>query len=338
MPWLDGFVDTMPEISVIIPIYKVERFIERCARSLFGQTMQEGVEFIFVDDATPDNSIDILQRVLEEYPMRKKQSRILRNKVNKGLPASRNVGLSVAKGEYIFHCDSDDFVEFDMLASFYEYAKMNDADIVWCDWYLSFSQNERYMKQPDYETSLDALKAMLSGAMKYNVWNKFVRRTLYTENGISFPDGYGMGEDMTMMMLFACAQKVAYLPKAYYHYVKLNVGSFSQVHSMIHFEALKQNVQRVVTYLEAKYGHSLDKEIAFLKLEAKFPFLIMADDKSLYNLWETWYPEANKYICQNKNISFRNRALQWFAWKRQFWVVRLYYYVIIRFVYGVIYR
>ena len=161
------------KVSVIIPIYKVDRFIERCVVSLMEQTLNE-VEYIFVDDASPDGSVSILHEVTERYPSRMECVKIVTHSENKGLPAARNTGLVEASGEYIFHCDSDDFVELDMLESLYNKAKECDADVVWCDFFLSFEMNERYMKQPEYKTSVEALKAMLSGAMKFNVWNKLL--------------------------------------------------------------------------------------------------------------------------------------------------------------------
>lgn len=324
----------MCKVSVIVPVYNVGRFIERCARSLMEQTLQD-VEYIFVDDAATDDSMKVLVSVLNEYSNR--NIRILEHSENKGLPAARNTGLSVATGEYVFHCDSDDFVELNMLEVLYKKANDAGADIVWCDWFLSFEKNERYMKQPSFSTPIDALKAMLSGGMKYNVWNKLVRRSLYVDNDIHFPAGYGMGEDQTMMMLFAYADKVVYVPQAFYHYVKLNAGSFTRTPSMTHFDALHHNVDRTIKFIRNKFGNSLDEEIAFLKLDAKFPFLIMSD-KSMYNLWLAWYPEANKYIWKNKYISLRNRIVQWCADKKQYWIVRLYYQVIIRFIYGIIFR
>ena len=232
------------KISVIIPIYKVEKFIERCVRSLMEQTLRE-VEYFFVDDASPDRSIEILHRSLADYPERKDQVRILTHEKNKGLPAARNTGLAVATGEYIFHCDSDDYVEREMLEEMYAKAKETGADFVWSDWILSFGQNERYMPTREYATPQGALKGMLGGGMKFNVWNKLVKRSVYADNEIRFPDGYGMGEDMTMMLLCACASRVAYIPKAYYHYVKLNMGAFSQTFSEQHMIALKHNVERV---------------------------------------------------------------------------------------------
>ena len=228
-------IDGKPcDVSIIIPIYKVEAFIGRCAESLMCQTLKEGVEFIFVDDATPDGSIGVLEEVLERYPERQTQVRLLRHEANKGLPAARNTGLAEARGTYVFHCDSDDYVEPEMLETLLDAAERHQADMVWCDWYLTFADSERYMRQPEYATATEALRAMLAGAMKYNVWNKLVRRSLYTENHILFPAGYGMGEDMTMMRLAACARKVAYVPRAFYHYVKTNTNSFCQTYSERH--------------------------------------------------------------------------------------------------------
>ena len=322
------------KVSVIIPIYKVEKFIGRCVRSLMEQTLQE-VEYIFVDDATPDKSIEVLQDCLVQYPERKVI--ILKHQQNQGLPAARNTGLALAKGEYIFHCDSDDYVEPTMLEELYNAAQKNNADIVWCDWFLTFAENERYMRQPSFETPMEALKAMLSGGMKYNVWNKLVRRSLYTDNDILFPAGYGMGEDMTMMMLFAHAQKVAYVPQAFYHYVKLNTGAFSQTYSERHLVELKHNVQRICDYMQRVLGDKVEKELAFFRLDAKFPFLI-TNDSNKYKLWKEWYSEVNSYILQNKNVSLRSRCLQWLAWKGQFWAVRLHYFLLYKLVYGFIYK
>ena len=324
----------MMKVSVIIPVYNVERFVERCIRSLLEQTLRE-IELIVVDDCSPDKSIAIIQRVIKEYPDR--FIKIISQKTNKGLPAARNTGLKTATGEYIFHCDSDDWIESDMLEILYQTAKKKNADIVWCDWFLSFEKNERYMKQPQYTSSMEALKGMLSGAMKYNVWNKLIRRELYTANNISFPAGYGMGEDMTILKLFACAQTVTYLPKAFYHYVKLNTTAFSNTYSEKHLAELQHNVQDALCFLSAKYGNELKTEMAFFKLDVKFPFLI-SDDKKKYNLWKTWYPEANPYIKQNRNVSMHRWLLQLLAVKEQFWIIRLYYRFVHKFIYGIIFR
>lgn len=123
------------------------------------------------------------------------------------MPSARNTGLQVASGKYVFHCDSDDYLDGGALELMYAAAEQSQADMVWCDWYLSFAHNERYMKQPKYDSPIEVLKGMLGGSMKYNVWNKLVSRRLYTDNQITFSDGHGMGEDMTMIRLAACAKE-----------------------------------------------------------------------------------------------------------------------------------
>lgn len=328
----------MCKVSVIIPVYGVEKFISHCADSLMNQTMREGVEYIFVDDASQDASMERLKSVLSKHPERTSQVKILVHERNMGLPAARNTGLAQAKGEYIFHCDSDDFVEPEMLETLYGKAKEKDADIVWCDWYLTFGSTERYMKQPDCNSPEDALKAMLGGAMKFNVWNKLVRRNLYIDNAIVFPAGYGMGEDMTMMMLFAYARKITYIPMAFYHYVKTNTAAFSQTYSARHLEELKYNVDRISSFIQSRYGNSMNKEIAFMKLEAKFPFLMSNGKGGKYKLWSMWYPEANRYIMQNTHTSMRRRLIQWCAGKNLFAFVWFHYVFLNKIVYGVLYR
>lgn len=326
------------KVSVIIPVYKVEDQIRKCVQSLFSQSL-EAVEFIFVDDATPDKSIDIIHECLKDYPHKVNQTKFLIHPQNKGLPAARNTGMLEAKGDYIFHCDSDDFLDRTALEDMYNTAKQSDSDIVWCDWYLSFEQNERYMKQPSFSTSMEALKGTLGGAMKYNVWNKLVKRSLYEKNRISFPEGYSMGEDMTMIKLIACAKKVCYLPNAYYHYRKVNSESFTNTKKNQAKLAIQisHNIDDVINFLVGKYGDALNKEIAFFKLNVKFP-LLMSSDVASYKQWLNLYPEANKYIIENNFVSNRARIIQRLAENKQFWLLKLHYYVCYKLVYGIMYR
>lgn len=326
----------MPKISVIIPIYKVAAFIGRCTESLMSQTMKD-VEYIFVDDATPDNSIEILKETLKRYPDREHQVMIIRHEQNKGLPAARNTGLAAATGDYVFHCDSDDYVEYDMLESLCQRAVESSADVVWCDWYLTFGQNERYMKQPDYSTASEALTGMLSGAMKYNVWNKLVRRSIYTENDIWFPAGHGMGEDMTIIRVMACADKVSYVPKAFYHYIKTNAEAFTNTVSERQLTDIRYNVDLTSSFLKKKFGKEIEESLAFFKLGVKYPFLF-SGSKEQYLIWREWYPDANAYISKNHSISARARFIQQAAAKGQYWIVRLHYLVVYKLMYGVIYK
>ena len=327
----------MIHVSVIVPIYNVGRYIGRCAESLLGQTMKSGIEFIFVNDATQDDSMEVLRQVLRRHPERAGQVRILEHDRNKGLPAARNTGMDTASGEYIYHCDSDDFLEKSMLLKMHTRAQHDNADIVWCDWYLSFRKKERYMRQPQFQTPFSALRAMLDGSMKYNVWNKLVRRNLYESTGIRFPEGHSMGEDMTMIKLMACSFKESHVPEALYHYVKSDVAMSTGTLSRKALEDLKFNAEDTIAFLRKEFQAGLKEGIALFKTNVKLPFLLTGSHDD-YLRWCSWYPEADSYIWRNKKASLRIKLLQQCAALRIYPAVWIYFHMIQKVIYGLIYR
>ena len=160
---------------IIIPIYNVEKYIERCARSLFEQT-EEDLEFIFVNDGTPDNSMQILNDVIRDYPSRKDQIKIFENEKNLGLPLTRQRGLKEATGEYIIHCYSDDWVDTNMYQILYEEA--TDLDIVWRDFYRTDGVTNKHDIQNTNTDKVTILKDILIGKKLSTLWNHLVKRSL----------------------------------------------------------------------------------------------------------------------------------------------------------------
>lgn len=322
------------KVSVIIPVYKVECYMERCAHALFKQTFGS-IEYVFVDDCTPDHSMQIIKRVAKEYPERMDAIRYVHHDENRGLPSARNSGLAVATGVYVFHCDSDDWMESTMIERMYLIAQKHDADVVYADWYLSFHKNERRMHEPILYTAPDCLRAILCGKMKYNVWNKLIKRSLYVENQICFPDGLGMGEDMTIIKLFCHACRVVHVNDAFYHYTQTNANAYTRVISSSLLDQAYANANDVINYIERNYAKALDAEVQCFKLNVKLPLLISAQ-KENYETWLKWFPEANRYLW--RNFSFRIKFIQYAALKRMFWLVKLHYYGVTKVIYGVIYR
>ena len=320
----------MPKVSVIIPVFKVAAFAERCARALMEQTLEDA-EFIFVDDASPDNSMEIIHKVCEAYP--KRDVKYLVHPQNKGLPAARNTGLAVATGDYIWHCDSDDYPDLHLLEKMYLAAMKADADIAYCDFWLDYGTHRRYMHNPTYTSAQDMLQeGYLAGLMKYNVWNKLIRRDLY--EGISFPEGHSMGEDMTVIPLTVKARTVVHVPEALYYYVKLNDNAFSNTFSQKHLEDIRYNIDRIWPSLDG----IPEAFKAFFKLNTKLPFLF-SGKHSQYNLWREWFPESNAYIRQNHFQPTRTRLVQQWAamglwplvWAYSFLVNKVFYGLAVRF-------
>jgi glycosyltransferase involved in cell wall biosynthesis len=285
------------------------------------------VEFIFVDDGSPDGSIDIVRRVCSEY---KRDVRVLVHPQNKGLPAARNTGLKECSGEWILNVDSDDWLEPTMVEQLYNAAVKADADIAYCDYYLDFGGSRRRLGNPSFQDGETMVReGYFGGTAKYNVWNKLVRARLF--EGISFPEGHAMGEDMTMIPVTARAARVAYVPEALYHYFKLNPGAYSSSFSAKNLEDILFNVNRALESVR-DYPFS-EKDTAFFKLGVKLPFL-MSGSREQFRLWKEWFPEANRHISENRYIPLRTRMVQQCAARGLFPPVWLYCFAVNKIFYG----
>lgn len=325
----------MPKVSVIIPVYGVEQYISRCVESLMHQTLDD-VEYIFVNDCTKDGSISILEGILRKYPDR--NVRIVNHEHNQGLPAARNTGLSLATGEYVFHCDSDDYCDPDMLSDMYKKACGVGADIVWCNYFETFTDHEDRKIEPSYDSADDSVRALLSRNMQYNVWNKLVKRSIYIYNAIEFPSGFSMGEDLTMVKLFASAGRVAYIQKAYYHYVRYNTSAMTHVFDNKKIAELKHNMAELDSFLETRRPGCFSKEMSYMKLWAKYRFLLSDGRNHAYENWKNWFPESHDYIWTLPNANVRIKSLFWFASKKQWWFVWLHYWIVLRGYYSLKHR
>ena len=206
----------MPKVSVIVPIYKAEKYIKRCVDSLFSQTL-DSVEYIFIDDASPDNSIAILKRELESYPDRCSYVRIIRNFFNMGVAASRRRGIELATGEYIIHCDSDDWVDDSMYQYMYEEAVEGNYSIVVCD-FLEENANYLNVRKGRRSNTSDMVSdcVLLHGSL----CNKMVSRFIAQSEKIRWPVA-NCGEDLALSFQYSLmAESVGYIEKPFYHYIR----------------------------------------------------------------------------------------------------------------------
>lgn len=326
-----------PFVSIIVPVYNVENFIKSCARSLFEQSLRSNIEYIFVDDCTPDRSMEMLQQVIDEYETEELNVKIISHEQNRGPGSARNTGLRVATGEYIYYCDSDDWIESYAIEKLYEAALRTQADLLWFDWYLSFQKKARWMREEAEENPMVCLKAILSGRLKFNLWNKIVKRKLYIDHNLYFPEGFCMAEDMIMIKVYAYVDKVCYVPFPLYHYMQNNASSLTKSYSERSFLQIRQSADEVISFVQAVYGKELNLELNFFKLNVKLPFLL-SNDKAAYRHWLSWYPESHCYIEQNHIISYKVRLLQKMALRHQFWFVRIYNFLIYQVMANLIYR
>jgi len=226
-----------PKVSILVPVYNVSSYIERCAHSLFKQKLS-GIEYIFVNDATPDDSMEKLYAVIEQYPERKEKIRIIEHPVNRGLAAARNTALDASSGEYIAVVDSDDYVEPEMMEILYEQAKKENADIVVSDIIMEYGDKSVVVSDFVSENKEERMYHILVNDVSQGyLWNKLIRRELYQQNNCRAPEGLNYLEDRHVTTrLYYYATKVIKIDRAFYHYVLFNPNAITKTKSRMHFQ------------------------------------------------------------------------------------------------------
>ena len=242
----------MIKVSVIIPVYKVEQYIERCVRSLMEQTMDE-MEFLFVNDCTTDKSIAVLESVLDDYPHRKPQVRIINHERNKGVHMARKTGLEHALGEYIGFCDSDDWCEPEMFEIMYRKACDQNADIVVNNAFIERGCRQEMTTISISPTPQDCLKRFhQKDRMAVAFWRHLIRRASLS---LAFFDRVipaDRGTDLFMMIqVYYHARSIAAVPDCLYHYRirPYSLTGGGSTHSKEMFEKQLKNIAMISNLL-----------------------------------------------------------------------------------------
>ena len=299
----------MPKVSVIVPVYGVEKYIERCARSLFEQTLDD-MEFIFVDDCTTDESISVLKNVIKDYPNRVAQTRIFYHEKNMGLPIARQTGIKEATGDFIAHCDSDDWVDSDMYELMYSNAILENADIAVCDYYHDSGTEKTHITALHTTNKNEYLINLLYQIDSWAVWNKIVRASLY--EGVVYPVN-NMGEDMAIMcQLVHKAPKITYCDKALYHYF-LNPLSITRIIDrdklLLSFKQAVANVELVENIFSQCTDEGILRGIDYLKFRQRnFLIKLLREDK-YYKIWNSTFSDINKRIFLDCKIPWKEKFI-----------------------------
>lgn len=305
------------KVTIIIPVYNAELFIEKCARSLFEQTLKD-IEFIFVDDCSTDGSVQLLSELLEQYPERIEDVRIIRHEVNKGSASARNTALDSATGEYIGWTDSDDWTAPVMFENLYNTAVSYAADVVWCDFEEVFSDHvhfaNQYLKE---ETGPGQAKAIVSGRFGGMLWNKIMRRSHLEKYNIRFLDGCNMAEDKNLCVkVFSLAGKVKHLPETLYYYSHTNSGS--QTNKFVS-KRITEEIENTNNLLSFFSQHGINcftkQELTFLKLYSKEKLLLSTDIGDLAR-WTEIFPDVNYSMLTYHRLHFHHKLIALFSiWK-----------------------
>ena len=304
----------MSKVSVIVPIYGVEAYIERCVKTLFLQTLTD-IEFIFVDDCSLDSSVTILKQLEVEYSERLMQDnkvvKLYRMSENSGQAAVRKFAIQQATGDYIIHCDSDDWIEEDMYKRMYDIALETSSDIVICDFYQSTYSEDKYIKACYNHEMPKLAYDLLQGRGYWSLCNKLVRRSLYDQVKIYPKDN--MGEDMVIMLqLLHYSNRVSYIEQAYYHYF-VNPTSIvrnnSEENIIKKFTQVANNVTLIENFFRGKYsGLSFIQSLDSLKFRQLNILIPMLREKHYWRIWRKTFSSLKYRIWINPNVSLRNKV------------------------------
>lgn len=206
-------------VSFILPVYNAENTLKRCLDSILKQTYCD-YEVIIIDDGSIDNS----GKICDSYSLNDNRFRVV-HKENAGVASARQLGVSLASGEYVIHIDSDDWIESNMLSDMMN--EISDADILVSDYYYNTKYGQTYVRQVDCTTSEELLEKIIKGEVFGSLWHKLIRRNLY--QNIEFNTDLTFCEDQLLLfkILTTYQCKVINLHKAYYHY-ECNDGSITQ--------------------------------------------------------------------------------------------------------------
>jgi len=308
-----------PKVSVIIPIYNVEKYIEQCARSLFEQTLDR-IEYIYVDDCSPDKSVEILERIIEIYRPRfareYKTVRIERMPTNRGQASVRRHGIQLCNGEYIVHCDSDDWIEPDAYEKCYKVAKESNADIVFFDFWRDYTGKLEHIHRNIPKSKMEILDGIISGSIMGSVCGAFIHGNLY--KNIKFYPQKNLWEDFVLMVqIVSGAKSIRYIPDALYHYRVVpdsitSKGTKEKAEN--NFLSAYENSNLVFEFLNERNEIDKFKEsIVARKNRVLYILAPFTNYEYVYKLWRDTYDNFGKQVISCRKVSFIEKLIWLFV-------------------------
>ena len=304
-----------PKVSIIVPIYGVERYIERCAVSLFEQTYPN-IEYVFVNDATKDQSIEILDQVIARYPVRQKAVRIITHPQNKGISATRNTGLKAVTGDYIFYVDSDDYVDIHAIEKLVQCAEESKADIVLFDTNVVEANGIR-RESVHWRGKENYIKGLLQHTEKCAHWNKFYNAKFYLTTGVLADERVRLADDYAVTpRIVHQAQKIIVLHEPFYFYETTNQTSHVHQYNRAAIESqyIADNV--LIDYFSNVSDQSKYADTISILPQRSMVSLAKSTGNEGWLLIRDVYKD--KFECSVKNMTMVNRIIFYLLKNQQY--------------------
>lgn len=247
--------NSFPLISILTPVYSAERYIERCVKSLMEQTYNN-LEFVFVNDCTPDNSMNILNSVLAKYPSRKNQIKIIDHPINQGVAVARNTLLANATGDYLLWVDADDWIEKNTAEILVQNVIKTNADILCFKSMEHSHRGTKIYQWKEGENIQDFILYLQQRTANTALWGKLMKRSLFVENEISFVKGINIGEDLlALLKIIYYSKRIEVCEDILYHRDYTNENSL--VHTFRNSQILKKQME-TTKHIEEFFKGKLD--------------------------------------------------------------------------------
>ena len=308
------------KVSILVPFYKVERYVGRCVESLFTQTYQN-IEYVFVNDCTPDRSMEVVNEYIDKYNVASK-CKVIVHEQNKGISASRNDCLDNMTGDYFLFIDSDDYIDSDMVELLVKAAMRENADIAGCGYveeYADYSVEhpQRYTNNHD-----EMLKAITLLTIKGVMWKLLVRSTIVTthRDEVRFiPDRNMVDDYLFCCQIFYYAQRFASVDRCMYHWIQYNPNNYTHT-TIFAVESQAAAIRKVEEFYNEKGVINIVRdELRKRKFISKLPLLL---DKNCIDVkrWRSLFPESND-VWREMRFSKGNQWLFRLAQSPFYWII-----------------
>ena len=318
-------------VSVIIPVYNAQSTLPHSLDSILEQDYPH-IEICVVNDCSTDSTQAVIDNYMSKFEAKGFNVRALVHEFNSGAAATRNSALDLASGDYIMFLDADDSLLPGAVSKAVSMAEDCNSDIVGWNWRLESEDTSRVMRQPICHNPEEALKCLMAGTMRWNLWLFMFRRELFHD--FRFTPGMDMGEDMLCVLsLMNRADIFAQTSDTLYSYIQTE-SSISRTMSQHNIDQVTANVKQLQTILTEDNRFGIPPRfIDYLKLNIKLPLLV-SENKDDYLCWGNWFSESDRRIISNRRLPLRTRLLECLAWWRMWPLVRLYNRIVYGFAYS----
>ena len=306
------------KVSILVPFYKVEKYVGRCVESLFTQTYTN-IEYVFINDCSPDKSMEVINEYIEKYGVEERCKMIVHEQ-NQGISASRNDCLDNMTGDYFLFVDGDDYIDKDMIELLVDAAVKENADISGCGYIEEYPNHSLEYPQKYTNHHDEMLRSITMLTIKGVLWKLLIRREVIIINDLRFPYDKSINEDYYFCCrLFYYAKSFASVDKCLYHYVQYNPNNLTKI-SLQNIESQAAAIRKTEEFYREKGVYEVvAKELNQRKFVSKLPLLLDKNCRDVQR-WRRMFSESND-AWQEMSFSKGNQRMFRLAQSPFYWLI-----------------